>query len=100
MPTRRSMLKWIPAACFAAWCGLRPAAAALPAAPAQAASPPSGEDISSDYDSFHHGGSNSSWNSYTYNYDADGRLLSIRYSDYETTYYEYAALDSAASAAT
>jgi hypothetical protein len=31
MPTRRSMLKWIPAACFAGWCGLRPASAAMPA---------------------------------------------------------------------
>jgi hypothetical protein len=60
MPTRRSMLKWIPAACFAGWCGLRPTVAAMPAAPAQAASPPSGEDISCDYDSSHHGGSNPS----------------------------------------
>jgi YD repeat-containing protein len=96
MPTRRSMLKWIPAASFGGWCALRPASAASPPAPAQAPLPSSGGDTSSDYDSSHHGCSDSSWNSYTYNYDADGRLLSIRYPDSQSTYYEYAALDSAA----
>jgi YD repeat-containing protein len=93
MPTRRSMLKWIPAACFAGWCGLRPAAAAVPAAPAQAPPPSSDKEISCDYDSSHLADSDSSAGTYTCTYyDSHGRIVSVIDSDCKITYYEYPAL--------
>src|SRR5947208_2338445 len=98
MPTRRSMLKWIPAA-FAGWCALRPASAASPAAPAQAPAPSSGKDSTSDYDPFR-ADCGSPKDTYTYTYHADGKLKSIHYPDLQSTYYEYSSIDSAASAAT
>src|SRR5947209_4420139 len=99
MPTRRSMLKWIPAACFGGWCALRPASAASPAAPAQVPAPLFGKDSSSDYDSSR-ADCGSSRDTYTYTYHADGKLKSIHYPDSQSTYYEYSAIDIAASAAT
>jgi YD repeat-containing protein len=93
MPTRRSMLKWIPAASFGGWCALRPASAASPPAPAQAPLPSSGGDTSSDYDSSHLADSDSSAGTYTCTYyDSHGRIVSVIDSDCKITYYEYPAL--------
>ena len=87
MTSRRSMIKGIPAACFAGWCQLRAAAAASPPASA----PSSAADKPYDDDSSPRAGSARS-ETYTYTYDADGRLTSIHYPDCQITCYEYPAL--------
>ena len=80
MTSRRSMLKWIPAACFAGWWGLRPTAAASPAPTDQAASPPSGESSSCSCESSNRADPAAPFYTTSYTYDGDGRVTSIYHS--------------------